>query len=590
MKANTRNWTVYNHNRGRLAGILGAHLLANIPRGAFHGFLYFIILQISLPVLNHASQDYPQLWSIYWGYVVCFILYLTLSAWSQTHNFVQAYTISTDIRLELGEKLRRLPLGYFKNHDPGDVTARMLHDVSKAEQTLSHALPDIATSVILPLLLGIFLITMNPLLGSIMIAIVAGSSVFFFIARKIIVVLGQQHISVINETSSRILEYSRCIKLLKAYNMTGESFATLDDSMRRLKRLSFRTEVFAGIPVQIFLLLIDGGYFLLAFIAVRMTLTGNLSIAVLFSFLVMGHYFFAPVKQLGINLVELRYALLSADRIAEVMNTPELPYSEETPLPDNTEITFSDVRFRYLDHDVLKGVSCRIPEQSMTALVGLSGSGKTTMTNLIARFWETTGGDIHLGDTSIKDLNPDILLTRISMVFQDVYLFNDTIAANIRVGKPDASDEEVQQAARKASCSDFIDALPNGYDTMVGESGGTLSGGEKQRISIARAILKDAPIVLLDEATASLDPENEAEIQTAIENLVRDKTIVVIAHRFKSIENADQILVVHEGKITETGIHDSLVTSGGLYQELWEKQQKAGSWKIREASMEGAIT
>ncbi len=584
MNNTKQNWTVYNHNRGRLAGILGSHLLSNIPRGAFHGLLYFIILQISIPVITHSSQDYHQLWNIYWGYAVCFVLYLFLSAWSQTHNFVQAYTISTDIRLELGEKLRRLPMGYFKNHDPGDVTARMLHDVSKAEQTLSHSLPDIAASIFLPLLLGIFLITMNPYLGSIMIAVVAGSSLFFFIARRIITVLGRQHIAIINETSSRILEYSRCIKLLKAYNMTGESFATLDNAMHKLKRMSFRTEVFAGIPVQIFLLLIDGGYFLLAFIAVRMTLAGDLSIAVLFSFLVMGHYFFAPVKQLGINLVELRYALLSADRIAEVMNARELPFNEEIHLPEKSDISFSDVHFRYSDHAVLKGISCQMPEKSMTALVGLSGSGKTTITNLIARFWETTSGNISIGGTPITKLNPDKLLTMISMVFQDVYLFNDTIAANIRVGKPDATDEEIRRAAEKASCSEFIEALPDGYNTMVGESGGTLSGGEKQRISIARAILKDAPIVLLDEATASLDPENEAEIQQAIENLVRDKTIAVIAHRFKSIENADQILVIHEGRISEAGDHDSLVKSGGLYQKLWEKQQKAGSWKLREAS------
>ena len=220
----------------------------------------------------------------------------------------------------------------------------------------------------------------------------------------------------------------------------------------------------------------------------------------------------------------------------------------------------------------------------MTALVGLSGSGKTTMTNLIARFWDIQEGNIYIGDVPIKELNPDRLLSRIAMVFQDVYLFNDTIAGNIRIGNPDATDEEVCEAAKLACCSDFIESLPQGYDTPVSEAGGSLSGGERQRISIARAILKNAPIILLDEATASLDPENEADIQKAIENLVQDKTLIVIAHRFKSIENADQILVIDNGRISERGTHDTLFEAGGLYQRLWEKQQKAGGWKIRSTA------
>lgn len=219
----------------------------------------------------------------------------------------------------------------------------------------------------------------------------------------------------------------------------------------------------------------------------------------------------------------------------------------------------------------------------MTALVGMSGSGKTTMTSLIARFWDVQAGKVCLGGVPVTELEPDKLLTKLSMVFQDVYLFNDTIANNIRVGKKGVNMEEIKRAAKLACCHSFIENLPDGYDTLVSEGGSSLSGGEKQRISIARAILKDAPIVILDEATASLDPENEADIQEAFENLVREKTIIVIAHRFKSIEHADQILVLDQGTIIEQGTHKELLTLDGLYSRLWKEQQKARGWKMRVA-------
>jgi len=584
MNAKTEKWNLMSQFPGQLFSITGGHIITNFFRGGFHGILYFLILGLTIPVIQGVDLNYDGLWKIYGQYAACFFLYMALSMWSMTNSFVKSYSVSTEIRLRLGDKLRRLSLGFFKNHDPGDLTSRMLHDVEKSENTLSHAMPDLAASVILPVLLGVFLFVMNHTLGLIIVGVILSSSLFFFIARRIIAVYGKKQVKIINETAARILEYTRCIKLLKAHDMIGESFTTLNDSMKNLTKACFRTEVFTGIPVQLFLLFIDGGYFLMIFFAVKMFANGELGIPELFSFVVLGHYFFMPVKQLGINLIELRYALMSTSRIYEVMNTEELPYKKGREMPEKADIVFEDVHFRYKDNDVLKGMNCTIPEKKMTALVGLSGSGKTTMTSLIARFWETDSGDIKIGGVSIKDIEPDLLLSKISMVFQDVYLFNDTIEANIRVGRPDASKEEIREAARLACCSGFIEKLADGYDTVVGEGGNTLSGGEKQRISIARAILKDAPIVLLDEATASLDPENEAEIQEAIEHLVEDKTVVVIAHRFKSIENADQILVIDGGSISERGTHDELIESGGLYQKLWEEQQKSGTWKIRESA------
>jgi ATP-binding cassette subfamily B protein len=260
------------------------------------------------------------------------------------------------------------------------------------------------------------------------------------------------------------------------------------------------------------------------------------------------------------------------------MQTPVLEGAQPGRKPGRFDVVFEDVSFRYNETDVLRHVSVTIPERALVALVGPSGSGKTTMTRLIARFWDVTGGSIRLGGHDIGTYDPDDVLASVSMVFQDVYLFNDTVLDNIRVGKKEAPPESILEAARKARCHEFIQRLPQGYETVIGEGGSTLSGGEKQRISIARAILKDAPIVLLDEATASLDPENELHIQEAIDDLVKEKTLVVIAHRLNTVVRADKIVVLDGGSVVEEGTHDALMRAGGLYARMWEEQQKVRQW------------
>ena len=582
MKAEqAKKWSLFREQPRALLSIFVGNFISNLPRGMFTGGIYVIILYLSVPLLTGGSVDFRNLWFFTGLYAAVFLVYFLLSLWGHTNSFVQSYKISTSLRLKLGEKLRRLPLGFFKAKDPGDVTSRILHDVTKAENTLSHQLPDIVSAIVVPFLLGGFFFVIDASLFGVIVGTIAVASVFLLVASRIVARLGEKHIASITSTSSRLLEYARTLRLLKAYNMTGEHFDSLKQAMLELKKQSFRVEVFTGIPVQVFLLILDVGYLLMLLTGAWMIAAGGLGVVNYLTCAILGYFFFAPVKNLGIMLVELRYAMVSTARIEEVFSAEELPEEPERNPLHAGDIEFRDVHFRYLSAPVLQGVSCVIPERQMTALVGPSGSGKTTMVNLISRFWDVDEGEILFGGQPVKGCQTGQLLRNVSMVFQDVYLFNDTIANNIRVGRNGASLDAVKEAARQACCHEFIEAFPNGYDTVLAEGGASLSGGEKQRISIARAILKDAPVVMLDEATASLDPENEAEIQEAFDNLVKSKTVIVIAHRFQTIMNADQILVLDKGKIVQQGRHDELVGQDGLYGRFWQEQQRARGWKMR---------
>lgn len=576
-----KDWSLYNAYKSKVVSIIGGNLLANIPRSIFTGVLYLFVLNISLPILN-GTYEFKNLEKYYYVYLIGFIFYIIFSIIGKTNSFSKSYTIGSDVRLKLGEKLKKLSQGFFKTNDPGDVTSRMLHDVNKAEEILAHTLPDLIAAITVPFSVGAFLFYLNVKLTTILFIATFLSTIAFLVAKKIIKVMGKKHLEVINRASSRILEYSTSIKPLKSYDMIGNKYKKLDQAMIDLKKISFEQEFYAAIPVQIAVHFLELGYLWMLFTAVKMVIIGTLTIPTLISFAVIGFYFFDPIKLVGISIVSLRYANNSADRIKEIFLRDEQKYDKNHDLPNEHNIKFENVSFKYHDEYVLKGINCEMKEKSMTALVGLSGSGKSTITNLIARFWDVTEGKISYGGKDLSKINPEKLITNISMVFQDVFLFNDTIKNNIKVGKMAATDVEIIKAAKLANCHEFIMNMENGYDSMVSEGGKSLSGGQRQRISIARAILKDTPIILLDEATASLDPENENDIQQAINNLVKNKTLIVIAHKFNSIINADQILVLNNGVIEQKGVHDDLINIDGLYRNLWEAQQKAGTWKMKK--------
>ncbi len=509
---------------------------------------------------------------------------LILQFYFAAKSMIASNMVSCEIgatgRMKLGEHLRKLSMGFFKKRDPGDITTILLQDMDNVEWILGHSIGNLYNAIFSVIIMSCFLLYMDwrlalSLFGGILIGIP-----FIMLASSIVSRLGKIHKKILSQTGSRFLEYLLGIRYIKAYGMGGKKFKTLDTALKNLKRQSIRTEAIPGPFVLIPIIFLELGFLGMVSLGLYFLIGGSLSVAVLIAFLILGYRFYEPLKIITIDLIIIRYMKIGIDRVVSVLKTQPLKESVEDVTLDNFDIEFKNVSFSYLDDEVLQNISFKISEKSLTALVGPSGSGKTTITNLIARFWEVHKGDIFIGERSIKNIKQERLFSYISQVFQEVYLFNDTIYNNIKVGNKNATHEQILEAARKAQCMEFIEKLPKGFDTIAGEGGSKLSGGQKQRISIARALLKNSPIVLLDEATASLDPENELYIQKAIQQLVEDKTVIVIAHKLKTVKNADKIIVLNEGIVEECGKHDELLKKDGLYAHLWNEQQKTGGWKL----------
>lgn len=368
------------------------------------------------------------------------------------------------------------------------------------------------------------------------------------------------------------------MRIIKSYNMQGDNFEKLKKACTDYRDACIKVEGGIGPLNLVAAAFLRSGLSLMTVVGVFLVTGGTLTVPDFALFLLIGTRVFDPLAVAIMNYSELMMCGMSGERICTLLDEPEMAGGGDAP--SEHEIRFDHVSFGYGEKEVLHDVSARLEPGTMTAVVGPSGSGKSTLLRLIARFYDPTSGKVLLGGVDEKDIEPEKLMKNISMVFQDVYLFQDTVANNIRYGKEDATQEEIENAARLANCYDFIMQMPDGFDTMIGESGSTLSGGEKQRISIARAILKNAPVVLLDEATSSLDPENEAQIQQAISRLVQGRTVVVIAHRLKTVVGADTILVLDQGRIVEQGTHEQLLTQNGLYAKLWNLQTSTEGWKI----------
>jgi ATP-binding cassette subfamily B protein IrtB len=551
--------------------------VVSIPYAVMMMAIYLLLMPLAEP---GAPLPLSRLWILCGVLLAQLIVYYFVRRKTYIGICVGFAGTTKNARISMGEHLRRLSMGFFGRRDAGDLSTVLLRDYTEVENLASGLIPQI--SVIL-VRLALSVLVLSAFDWRMMLAVVLVIPLALPLAFASYHKMGRVSSELLKaqqDTASGILEYVGGIQTLKAFNMAGEQFETLKSSFSRQHKHSVGMEMAAAPIGMIGRFVLSCGIGVVMLTGGWLVTKGELSAFYYIAFLLLALNIYEPVRILFGFIADFSRTNRSAARIDGLKNEQPLSEPVRSYMPKDMNIEFNEVSFSYGSQEVLHNISLRLPAKSITALVGPSGSGKSTVTRLAARFWDAGSGTITLGGVPLKNMQSNELLSYISMVFQDVYLFHDTVEGNIRMGKPDATMDEIIQAAKAAACHDFITALPNGYQTVVGEGGSTLSGGEKQRISIARALLKNAPIVLLDEATASLDPENEVLVQQAINALVAEKTVMVIAHRLQSICDADQILVLEKGTVKEQGTHDDLLRQGGLYARLWEEQNRAGCWKL----------
>lgn len=485
-------------------------------------------------------------------------------------TFGAGYRITNDLRIALADHMRKLPLGFFGRRKIGDLTNIVSGNMKAAEELFTHLLSIMAGGFAAAFWSFLFLLVADWRSAAVMAGFLAVGLSFLAGFRAYFDKVSQSRIAAVTEAGSRLLEYVQGIKTIRAFDLTGPRFARLDQALRRQKSVSLQLETAGGGALSLFGFVLEAGFLaVLVWGAFRLA-DGSLTPPVYGLALIFSYRFHAPIIENMVFLAEASYMKRNVDRISSVMGQAPLKDPSSPKPVASFGIEFKNVSFSHDGEDMaIKNVSCRFAPGAMTALVGPSGSGKSTLLRLIARFDDPTSGEVRIGGEDLRDVSVEAHLRNISIVFQDVYLFNATVRENIGIGRPEASEEDIIAAAKAAQAHDFIMSLPQGYDTVVGEAGASLSGGERQRISIARAVLKDAPVILLDEATSAMDPENEVAVQQALARLIAGKAAVVIAHRLSTVVKADKILVLDGGSVAEEGAHDELLARGGAYSRLW---------------------
>ncbi|NKQ19814.1 ABC transporter ATP-binding protein [Brevibacillus laterosporus] len=552
-----------------------ANLVNMFPFGCMAAAVSMIYAYYST---EQSSLNMQSLWLVWGGMVVFLVLVFLFERMSYRSTYRSAYESSADGRTYLAEHMRKLPLGFLMKKDPGELGHMMMNDFTHLENAATNILPQLVSGAIIPILAFFGLLFMDWRMA---VAMLAGFPVAVLLLWSISGLerkLGKSHSTAKIVQANCLQEYLLGMKVIKAYNLRGENFKRLEQSFYNYMKESIKLEGVLGPFFLVAMAFMQTGVSLMTIVGVYLILGGEITVPLFAMFLLVGTRVFDPLSVAIMRLPAFKYDAMAGERIISLLDEPIM--SGENEPPEHHDIQFDSVTFGYDKNIVLDNVSVEMKQGTLTAIVGPSGSGKSTLLRLIARFYDPQHGKVLFGGTDVSEMDPEKLMKKISMVFQDVYLFQDTIRNNIRYGRENATQAEIEEAAKEACCHDFIMKLPLGYDTMVGEGGSTLSGGERQRISIARAILKKAPVILLDEATSSLDPENEVEMQRAISRLIKGRTVIMIAHRLKTVVNADRIIVLDKGKIVEEGQHEELIKDDGLYAKLWELQTKTSGWRI----------
>jgi ATP-binding cassette subfamily B protein len=544
---------------------------------------FIVIIQAIIALLDPllaggGALDRNRLWLLLVLGIGAAVLYFFAYRSEYRKTYTTAYSESEKIRLEVAEHIRRLPLSFFNNKDLSELTTNMMADCTNVEHVMSHVTPTLFGALITDLITCVLLAVYDWRMALALFAALPVSLGLILGSRKLQAVLGERHVTAKLAVSGQMQEYLEGIKVVKAFGLSGEKSKALEGALRNMMREAIKFEGFTGIFIIIASMILQVGMGLVVLTGVFLLTGGSLGVIPFLAFILISAKIYSPLIVIFTLLPEFFYFLISSQRMMKLRQEPVMG-GDETVAIENFAIELQNISFAYhKGEDVIKNINLSIPQGGVTALVGPSGSGKSTLSRLIARFWDVREGKILIGGKDIAGIDPEKLMSSMSFVFQEVVLFNDTVKNNIRIGKEGARDDEIYAAAKIARCDEFIRGLPQGYDTVIGENGSTLSGGERQRISIARALLKNAPIVLLDEATASLDPENETLIQEAISELVKNRTVIVIAHRLRTVLGAGKIAVLDQGRLVEEGTGEELLAGDGLFSRLYRIQQESLGW------------
>ena len=564
---------------GKQAGTWKKGLVFEFLRSIFEAF-QFIALLIVLRALVEQNVTAATAW-VAFGTMAVSVAGAALF-WYLAHNSEgQAnYRMCGDKRIHIGERMKYMPMGYFNSQSLGALTAAATTTMEEIEGMSFAVIARTVVGIIRTLVFTVAILCLDWRVG---IVFLLGALLFLWVNAGLLKKsrqLSPERIQAQTALVDAALEYIQGMSVVRAFRGSRAAEKTMNEAIGQTEQKNFKLErkrIPYNVLEQIVLRVAAVAAILLS---VWLFLHGSMSLFTCLMMTVSAFLVYSELESAGEMFFMLPMIDASISQVDAIDQAPRMDEGGSVRTPQSRDITFDHVDFSYGERKIIQDVSFTVPEGTTTAIVGPSGSGKTTLTSLMARFWDVDSGSVKLGGIDVKDYALDSLMSNFSMVFQTVYLFNDSIENNIKFGKPDATHEEVVAAAKAARCHDFISALPEGYDTVIGEGGATLSGGERQRLSIARAMLKDAPIVILDEATANVDPENEADLQEAIEALTGGKTIIMIAHRLKTVRRANQILVLEHGRITQRGTHEQLMQEPGIYADFIRARQKAVNWKI----------
>ena len=491
-----------------------------------------------------------------------------------------SYDVFYERRLEAGERLKKAPMGYYSEKNLGEIQMTLTTDMNALESSAMSVVENILGSLIYAAICTLVLLLFNWKIGLITLAGLAIGMILLNVIQNGAEKAMPMRFHAQEEMTERTLEFVQGNMVMRLFGTGQDGLNRVKEAFQKKQKADIHLENSAIWPINFYKYVFRLASCGVVLIAALLYVQQEMSFPICVMFLFAAFLVYSQMDGLASNIALLRIVDTSLEQVESVLHIPKMPGNEAVNKIQNYDIELQNISFGYDKRPIIQDVSLKIPERSVTAIVGPSGSGKTTLCNLIARFWDVQKGDILIGGKNVKDIEPDELMKLMSIVFQNVYLFHDTIEKNIKFGRPDATHEAVVEAARRACCHDFIEKLPNAYQTVIGEGGSTLSGGEKQRISIARAILKDAPIVILDEATSSVDPENQHILLTAINELTKGKTLIIIAHRLSTIRNADQIVVLDGGRIVQQGTHKTLIQQDGVYRRFVQIRKTTFSWKL----------